>query len=230
MTGMPVPASESPSFDPAACPPMAATVFVVDDDDSLRRALTRVMRAAGWTAESFGSAEEFLRRLPFRGVGCVLLDVNMPGLTGPELQARLLEQGNTLPVVFVTAHGDLPTGIGAMKRGAVDFLSKPVDEATLLRTVTQALELHQQRGQHDLEIASAGERLARLSPREREVMELVVTGLLNKQIADRMQISIKTVKVHRSRVMEKMEVRSVAALVHLCELAGITPSAQAARR
>ena len=135
-----------------------------------------------------------------------------------------------LPVVFLTAHGDLPTGIGAMKRGALDFLTKPVDEETLLRTLAQAMEAHAQRSSQERERAGANERLARLSPREREVMELVLAGQLNKQIADRMEISIKTVKVHRSRVMEKMEVRSVAALVHLCELAGIVPATEAARR
>jgi RNA polymerase sigma factor (sigma-70 family) len=208
----------------------AATVFVVDDDDSLRRALGRVLRGPGWGVEGFGSAEAFLERLPFRGVGCVLLDVNMPGLSGPELQARLLSEGSTLPVVFLTGHGDIPTGIGAMKRGAIDFLTKPVDDETLLRTVAQAIEAHAQRGAHDRELGEAQQRLERLSPREREVMELVVAGLLNKQIADHMEISIKTVKVHRSRVMEKMEVRSVAALVHLCELAGITLPAEAPRR
>ena len=227
MTGMPVTA---PSSAAAAGAPPAATVFIVDDDDSLRRALSRVLRTQGWNVESFASAEQFLTRLPFRGVGCVLLDVNMPGLSGPDLHQRLLAEGCTLPVIFLTAHGDLPTGIGAMKRGAVDFLSKPADDETLIRTVTDALQGHAERGAHDRELAATEDRLARLSPREREVMELVVAGLLNKQIADRMQISIKTVKVHRSRVMEKMEVRSVAALVHLCELAGIAPPAQAQRR
>lgn len=207
-----------------------ATVFIVDDDDSLRRALTRVLRGPGWAVESFASAEAFLQRLPIHGVGCVLLDVSMPGLSGPDLHARLVEEGSTLPVVFLTAHGDLPTGIGAMKRGALDFLTKPVDEETLLRTLAQAMEAHAQRSSQERERAGANERLARLSPREREVMELVLAGQLNKQIADQMEISIKTVKVHRSRVMEKMEVRSVAALVHLCELAGIVPVTEAARR
>lgn len=217
---------------PAAVPAnaAAATVFVVDDDSSLRRALGRVLRGPGWNVEGFASAEAFLERLPFRGIGCVLLDVNMPGLSGPELQARLLSEGSTLPVVFLTGHGDIPTGIGAMKRGAVDFLTKPVDDETLLGTVAQAIDAHAQRGAHDRELGEARERFDRLSPREREVMQLVVAGLLNKQIADRMEISIKTVKVHRSRVMEKMEVRSVAALVHLCELAGITPPVEAPRR
>ena len=223
---------DQPMSSPAAVRTGAATatVFVVDDDDSLRRALSRVLRGPGWSVEGVGSGEAFLERLPYRGVGCVLLDVNMPGLSGPELQARLLAEGSTLPVVFLTGHGDIPTGIGAMKRGAVDFLTKPVDDETLLHTVRQAIEAHAQRGAHDRELGEARQRLERLSPREREVMELVVAGLLNKQIADHMEISIKTVKVHRSRVMEKMEVRSVAALVHLCELAGIMPPVEAPRR
>lgn len=196
-----------------------ATVFIVDDDDSLRRSLERRLRAGGFKVEAFGSAQDFLARLPFAGGGCLLLDVQMPGITGPELHSELLARGVVLPVVFLTAHGDLPTGIRAMKKGAVDFLQKPVDDTLLLQTLRDAVARHavlQSKGQQAEQIEA---RLSALSRRECEVLKLVVDGRLNKQIADALGISIKTVKVHRAHVMEKMGVRSLAELVHLCELA-----------
>ncbi len=195
------------------------TVFIVDDDESLRRSLTRLIRADGFIAESYDSAKAFIEREPFTGVGCLLLDVRMPGISGPELHAELLERNVSLPVVFLTAHGDLPTGIGAMKKGAVDFLQKPVDDELLLQTLRIAVQRHatqQRQGQQMQGIESC---LAALSRREREVLKHVIDGRLNKQIADDMGISIKTVKVHRGHVMEKMAVDSLAELVHLCESA-----------
>ena len=194
------------------------TIFVIDDDDSLRRSLVRLLRAAGLKVEAFGSAPEFLQRLPITECGCILLDVQMPGVTGPDLHGEMLARGIVLPVVYLTAHGDLPTGIRAMKSGAVDFLQKPVDEVVLIETLCEALASHavlQSRGQQLDEIAA---RLAALSGRERQVLKLVVDGRLNKQIADDLGISIKTVKVHRANVMKTMAVRSLAELVHLCDL------------
>ena len=202
--------------------PDVPTVFIVDDDASLCRALARLIDSAGWHAETFNSAQDFLHRAPFAGAGCLLLDVQMPGTSGPELQSRLGELGASLPVVFLTAHGDLPTGIKAMKDGAVDFLQKPVDGELLLRTLRQAIG-RQMSGQRERrQSAEVDVRIDRLSGREREVLKHVIDGCLNKQIADKMGISLKTVKVHRGHVMEKMGVKSVAALVHLCELSSIS--------
>lgn len=195
------------------------TIFIVDDDESLRRSLARLVRAVGLNAESFESARAFIEREPFTGAGCILLDVQMPGVSGPELHAELLERNVALPVVFLTAHGDLSTGIAAMKRGAVDFLQKPVDAELLLQTLRQAVQRHTARqiaGEQSREFET---RLASLSRREREVLKQIIDGRLNKQIAADMGISIKTVKAHRARVMEKTAARSLAELVHLCELA-----------
>ncbi|HEV8017211.1 MAG TPA: response regulator [Steroidobacteraceae bacterium] len=202
-----------------------ATIFIVDDDESLRRSLARTLRAEGWTVEAFASAREFLQRPPYLGMGCVVLDVCLPELTGPELHIEMLARGIRLPVVFLTGHGDVPTSVSAMKRGAVDFLTKPVDQATLLCTVAEAVERHGAE-RHDRQRREATDgRLARLSPREREVMNHVIAGSLNKQIAQSMGITLKTVKVHRAHVMQKMGVNSVAALVHLCD--GARPSTRA---
>lgn len=200
-----------------------ATVFVVDDDGSMRQGLTRLLRSAGWNVETFASAREFLERAPFSGAGCVVLDVRMPEMTGPELHDRMHERGLSLPVIFLTGHGDVPTSVQAMKRGAVDFLLKPVDEEVLFQTIARAVERHSTEQARQSERQAIVAHLARLSAREREVLEGVIRGHLNKQIASALGISEKTVKVHRGRVMEKMEARSVAELVHLCEVAGIGP-------
>lgn len=208
-----------------------STVFVVDDDEAVRVGLSRLLRSAGWEVEAFASAGAFLERPAFTGIGCVLLDVQMPGLTGPQLQQAMAERSLTLPVVFLTGHGDVPTGIQAMKRGAVDFLLKPLDDVELLAAIEQAVQRHVRAQARRREQDEIGIRLGRLSVREREVMELVIRGSLNKQIAAELGIAEKTVKVHRARVMDKMEVRSVAELVHLWEtagLAGASAGAQAA--
>jgi FixJ family two-component response regulator len=201
----------------------SGTIFIVDDDDSLRASLERRLRAEGWNVESFANALEFLRRPTYNGVGCVLLDVCLPQVTGPDLQIAMMARGDTLPVVFLTGRADVATGVSAMKRGAVDFLVKPIDEETLLRAIAQAIERHgaEQRARLQRQVADA--RLARLSPREREVLNFVISGRLNKQIAQSMGITLKTVKVHRAHVMQKMGVSSVAALVHLCD--GARPAA-----
>jgi FixJ family two-component response regulator len=197
----------------------APTIFIVDDDESLRRSLGRLIRAEGWAAESYESARAFIERESFAGIGCILLDVRMPGISGTELHAELLTRNVSLPVVFLTAHGDLPTGIGAMKKGAVDFLQKPVDDELLLQTLREAVQHHSEKQSKELQMQGLEGLLAALSRRECEVLKQVIDGRLNKQIADDLGISIKTVKVHRGHVMEKMAVRSLAELVHLCELA-----------
>ncbi|MDM0014466.1 LuxR C-terminal-related transcriptional regulator [Variovorax sp. J22P168] len=192
------------------------TVFVVDDDASVRTGLERLARSVGWQAESFPSADAFLERLPISGIACLLLDVQMPGTSGPELQALMLDGGWSLPVIFLTGQGDVPTCAQSMKNGAVDFLQKPVDDEVLLDALRRGLARHQAERSREQLRSSLQDHLDRLSPRESEVLAGVLAGRLNKQIAADMDISEKTVKVHRARVMEKMGVRSVAELVRLC--------------
>lgn len=198
-----------------------ATVFVVDDDEAVRRSLARLIRSAGWGIETFASAREFLERAPYSSTGCVVLDVQMPGMTGPELHWQMSERGLTLPVVFLTGHGDVPTSVQALKKGALDFLLKPVDDSILLQTIQKALVRHASALSQQCERQKIEARLSQLTSREREVMEYVIQGRLNKQIAANLGISLRTVKAHRGRAMEKMQVRSVAELVHLCETADI---------
>ena len=199
------------------------TVFVIDDDDDARKGLARLVRSAGWNVEAYGTAQDFLGRLPYAGVGCVLLDVQMPGMTGPQLQARMLESGVSLPIVFLTGHADVPMSVDAMKQGALDVLQKPADDASIMQAIGAALARHERVSAVDRERSDVAGRIAKLSPREREVMECVISGRLNKQIAGDLGITEKTVKAHRARVMEKLETRSVAGLVRLCALAGIAP-------
>lgn len=198
-----------------------ATIFVVDDDAAVRRSLTRLLRSAGWNAEAFASADDFLERAPVTGPGCVLLDVNMPGMTGLELQARMAEAGIPLPVVFLTGKGDIPMSVNAMKHGAIDFLVKPVEENVLFQALGQAIRRQAAETATRQSRDSIMARLARLSEREREVLEGVLQGRLNKQIAFELGIAEKTVKAHRGKVMEKMEAHTIAELVHLCHTAGI---------
>jgi len=203
-----------------------ATVFVIDDDTSVRQGLIRLLRSEGWTAEAFESAQEFLNRPAHDDVGCILLDLCMPGMSGPELQDLLHERHIHLPIVFLTGQGDIPSSVTAMKKGAVDFLLKPIDSTALLQVLEEAINQHASCLEKDHDLAKIDARLTRLSAREREVLEQVLTGRLNKQIASVLGIAEKTVKVHRGRVMEKMEVRSVAELVHQCELAGVSAPAK----
>jgi FixJ family two-component response regulator len=192
-------------------------VFVVDDDTSVRRSLRRLFRSAGYSVEEFASAGEFLERKTPSGTGCLVLDVRMPNMTGTELFDRLVRSGSSLPAVFLTGHGDVPTSVHAMKGGAADFLLKPVDAETLLRAVREAVGRHAALRALEEKQAAAHARLSRLSPREREVMERVARGLANKVIASDLGITEKTVKVHRHRVMEKTGTRSVAELVRLVD-------------
>jgi FixJ family two-component response regulator len=200
------------------------TVFIIDDDPSARRGLTRLVRTAGMKAESFRSARDFLDLENRDGPGCIVLDVRMPEMTGPELQEELAKAEYCLPIVFLSAHADVPTTARAMKRGAVDFLTKPVDRDDLLGAIRASLEKDAENRTQWAEKDSIHEDLGRLTPREREVMTWVITGLLNKQIAGEMKISEGTVKVHRGRIMRKLDIDSVAGLVRLCEKAGIAPA------
>ena len=191
-------------------------IHVVDDDESLRTALLRLLDAAGFKARGYASVGDFLLQLPPDGPGCVLLDVRMPGPSGLDLQAALLRQGNTLPVVFLTGYADVAASVQAMKSGAVDFLTKPVDENTLTEAVDKAIIKQSEMQRQRTLTKSVQERLATLTRREREVMQQVMTGAMNKQIAVQLGISEKTVKVHRAHVMQKMHTSSAAELVALC--------------
>jgi FixJ family two-component response regulator len=198
-------------------------VFVVDDDPSVLRSVDRLVRSAGYRAETFCSAREFLRRSAHDGPACLVLDVQLPELSGLELQQTLAETARFLPVIFISGHGDIPMSVRAMKSGAQDFLPKPFAAEDLLRAIAAALERSRLELQTHLETAAARERLDRLTPREREVLCGVVAGKLNKKIAAELGVGEKTVKVHRGRVMQKMGVHSVADLVRAAESGGVIP-------
>jgi RNA polymerase sigma factor (sigma-70 family) len=200
------------------------TVFVVDDDPSMRKALERLCRSAGLKVKTFASAREFLDRGAPDGPACLVLDVRMPGLSGLDLQAEIAARNIQTPIVFITGHGDIPMSVKAMKAGAVDFLTKPFRHRDLMAVIRQAISkdvrLKESRGEQ----RAVAERLQSLTPRERQVFEMVVKGTLNKQIAFELGTSEQTIKVHRSRVMEKMQVASVAELVQLAVKIGALKS------
>lgn len=197
------------------------TVFIVDDDPSVLKSLARLLASARLNVVTFESPREFLERHVAEAPGCLVLDVAMPGLNGLELQQALASRGSLLPIIFLTGHGDIPMGVQAMKRGAVDFLTKPVDDRDLLAAIHGAFEKDRAARAERAEVAAIERRLATLTPREREVLAHVVAGRRNKQIAADLGTVEKTIKVHRARVMEKMGVRSLAELVRLAERAGI---------
>src|SRR5881296_3127011 len=196
-------------------------VFVVDDDLSVRRSTERLLRTAGLKVQTFTSAREFLKNPPPEGPACLVLDVRMPGLSGIELQRELTQCGIQIPIIFITAHGDIPMTVRAMKAGAVEFLTKPFRDQDLLDAIQIALERDRTRRVQETEVAKLRERYESLMPREREVMPLVVFGLLNKQIAAEIGASEATVKVHRSQLMRKMGAESVADLVRMAAEMGI---------
>jgi FixJ family two-component response regulator len=202
----------------------APTVYIVDDDPSALTGLTRLINAAGFKAESFESAKDFLASGNLLGPGCVVLDVLMPEMTGPELQDELSRSEYCMPIIFLSAHGDVPTTAKVMKKGAVDFLTKPVDRDELLWVIRVSLAKDEEDRTKRDESLSINEHIKSLTPREYEIMTYVITGMLNKQIAAELFISEETVKIHRGRMMHKLEIVSVAELVHLCETVGIAPA------
>ena len=190
-------------------------VFVVDDDVWLRESLETLIKDEGWQPETFASAQEFLDHPPTFSPSCLVLDICLPGLNGLELQKRVAVERTDMPIIFITGHGDIPMSVGAMKAGAVEFLTKPFNDTVLLAAIRQALErsrvaLTREEERHELR-----DRYASLTPRERDVMTLVVSGLLNKQVAGELGISESTVKAHRGQVMQKMNANSVADLVKM---------------
>lgn len=198
-------------------------VFIIDDDASMRKSLERLLQASDMATETFDSARGYLERACYEGTGCIILDVNMPEISGIELQDKLSRGGCHLPIIFLTGYGNISMSVEAMKRGALDFLTKPVDAEILLRAVKHALDHHRSLRDALSTRESIKGRLATLTKRENEVMQELITGAPNKVVADHLDIAVKTVKVHRAHIMQKMEVRSIAELLHLCHLADIGP-------
>ncbi|HQX07120.1 MAG TPA: response regulator transcription factor [Zoogloea sp.] len=188
-------------------------IYLVDDDEALRDSLAWLLESQGFKVAAFASAEDFLKAWRPEFNGCLLLDVRMPGMSGLELHERLRAQYSTLPIIFITGHGDVPMAVAALKKGAVDFIEKPFNDTELLRLVSQCLVTEQEHRARRRQDAEVSRRLDQLTQREREVLDLIIAGKLNKQIADVLGISIKTVEVHRARVMEKMAAQSLAELV-----------------
>ena len=196
-------------------------VFVFDDDASVRNALKSLIRSVGLQVELFGSAQEFLQSKRPNAPSCLILDIRLPGISGLDFQRKLAEAGNFIPIIFITGHGDIPMSVRAMKGGAVEFLTKPFRDQDLLDAIHVALERDRARRQREDEIATLKDRFEWLTPREREVLPLVVSGLPNKQIADKIGTSETTVKVHRGQLMRKMGADSLPELVRVAERIGI---------
>lgn len=190
------------------------TIYVVDDDLSIRRSLDRLLRSAMYHVKTFSSAQDFLNMDHYEYPCCLILDISMPGLSGLEIQERLVSNGNNVPIIFVTGHGTVAMSVRAFKNGAVNFLEKPIDQRELLSEIENAIEQNLKETNKNMEISLIKQHVSLLTQREKEVYELVVMGYLNKQIAAQLNVCEKTIKVHRARVMKKMNVKSLAELVH----------------
>ena len=194
-----------------------AVIAIVDDDPSVQRGLQRLIRSAGWKAETFASAQEFLARARAQSPNCVLLDLQLPGLSGLDLQKRMAEVGLEIPIVFLTGHGNIPASVQAMKAGALQFLTKPVDEQELLHAIEEAVGRDRLTRQQQVEMSELRDRYESLTAREQEVMQQVISGMLNKQIAAELNITEDTVKFHRGHIMRKMRADSFADLVRMAK-------------
>src|SRR5215469_2126157 len=206
-----------------------AIVAIVDDDPSVRRGLQRLIRSAGWKAETFASAQEFLARSRAKSPNCVLLDLQLPRLSGLDLQKRMAEIGLEIPIVFLTGHGNIPASVQAMKVGAVQFLTKPADEQELLQAIEEAVKRDRRMRQQHVEMSELRGRYESLTPRKQEVMQQVISGMLNKQIAAELNITEDTVKSHRGHIMRKMRADSFADLVRMAENLGIPSDRRSAQ-
>jgi FixJ family two-component response regulator len=206
-----------------------AVIAIVDDDPWARDGLRDLIRSAGWRAEAFASAQEFLARAGSEAPSCLVLDLQMPGLSGLDLQKRMAEVGLEIPIVFLTGHGNIPASVQAMKAGAVEFLTKPVDEQDLIKAIQEAIERDRRTRQRQAEMQELQGRYESLTAREQEVMRQVVSGLLNKQIADELSITEPTVKFHRGHIMQKMRADSLADLVRMAEDLGMRPDKPSTR-
>ena len=198
-------------------PEPEAVIAIVDDDPSARRGLQRLIRSAGWKVETFASAEEFLARPRAESPNCVLLDLQLPDLSGLDLQKRMAEIGLDIPIVFLTGHGNIPASVQAMKAGAIEFLTKPADEQELLRAIQEAVERCRRMRQQRVEMSELRNRYESLTARQQEVMQQVISGMLNKRIAAELNITEDTVKFHRGHIMRKMRADSLADLVRMAK-------------
>jgi len=199
-------------------------VYIVEDDASFRKSMERLIRTLGFEVDTFESANSFLEKASIRHPGCLLLDVRLPDIDGLRLQQTLIEKGSKLPVIFMTGHGSIPMSVQAMKKGAIDFLPKPFKTEDLLSAITNAIKCNVQDVQKELQKRKINALIDTLTPREKEILRWIITGKLNKQIAYDLGITERTVKAHRSRIMQKTNVSSVAELVRLAEKVNISPA------
>ena len=198
-------------------------VFIIDDEESVRRSISLLLKSSGYCVEVFSSSEEFINKEKFDGVGCIILDVNLGGKSGLDLQEELLQESFQFPIIFITGKGSIPMSVEAVKKGAVNFLPKPFEDQALLKSVEEALILCRKNKSEIEEIKSINSLISKLSEREMEVFRYVISGMLNKQIAAELNIAEHTVKLHRGKITEKLGVKSVAEMVRFAEKAGIQP-------